>query len=304
MKRIAAVRRLLIPGLFVLCFSPLFSSAGPAKLQAAPPRAKTAISGPATTDLSRLKLRRNILTIRLEKGFFEVVEMMDFENEGSATIVSRGGAPTLRFALPRSSNVRNPRASWGAAPAGLDPKYLASVGDELRTSEPIPPGRKFVVLLYRLADEFGGIRVEKPILYDTPSLAVLPEKDRVQAQAIGLAAQPAVEFQNREYNRFVGAADAGTVVQIDMQAPESMGGLGVFYVVGGVVVVLSLGLGFYVRKRRNMAYSAQVEREEILRAIAVLDDRLASGEISSEEHADERAPRFERLKELSDQEGG
>ena len=300
MKHIAARCCLIVLGLFLLFSSPSMSHAGPAKLKAAPPEEKGRVSGPTTTDLSPLKLKRNILTVRLEKGFFEVMEMMDFENEGSATIVSRGGAPTLRFALPRSSNIRNPRARWGAAPAGLDPKLLTSAGDELRTTEPIPPGRKFIVLLYRLEDEFGGIRVEKPILYDTPSFAVLPEKDRVQAQAPGLSAQPAVNFQNREYNRFVGTARAGTVVRVDMQAPDSMGGLGVFYVVGGVVVVLSLGLGLYVRKRRNTAYSAQVEREEILRAIALLDDRLASGEITSDEYARERAPRFERLKELSD----
>ena len=300
MKRIAATCCLIALGMFSLFSSSSLSYAGPAKLEAAPPKAKVQTSGPTTTDLSPLKLKRNILTVRLEKGFFEVMEMMDFENEGSATIVSKGGAPTLRFALPRSSNIRNPRARWGAAPAGLDPKFLTSAGDELRTTEPIPPGRKFIVLLYRLEDEFGGIRVERPILYDTPSFAVLPEKDRVQAQAPGLSAQPAVKFQDREYNRFVGAARAGTVVRIDMQAPDSMGGLGVFYVVGGVVVVLSLGLGVYIRRRRNTAYSAQVEREEILRAIASLDDRLASGEITSNEYARERAPRFERLKELSD----
>ena len=301
MKRFAATCCLIALGMFSLFSSSSFRSyAGPAKLEAAPPKAKVQTSGPTTTDLSPLKLKRNILTVRLEKGFFEVMEMMDFENEGSATIVSKGGAPTLRFALPRSSNIRNPRARWGAAPAGLDPKFLTTVGDELRTTEPIPPGRKFIVLLYRLEDEFGGIRVERPILYDTPSFAVLPEKDRVQAQAPGFSAQPAVKFQDREYNRFVGAARAGTVVRIDMQAPDSMGGLGVFYAVGGVVVVLSLGLGVYIRRRRNTAYSAQVEREEILRAIASLDDRLASGEITSNEYARERAPRFERLKELSD----
>lgn len=300
MKRIAATCCLIALGLFLLFSPSSLSYAGPAKLEAAPPRAKVQAPGPTTTDLSALKLKRNILTVRLEKGFFEVMEMMDFENEGSATIVSKGGAPTLRFALPRSSNIRNPRARWGAAPAGLDPRFLTTVGDELRTTEPLPPGRKFIVLLYRLEDEFGGIRMERPILYDTPSFAVLPEKDRVQAQAIGFAAQPAVKFQDREYNRFVGAARAGTVVRIDMQAPDSMGGLRIFYVVGGVVVVLSLGLGVYIRRRRNTAYSAQVEREEILRAIASLDDRLASGEITSSEYARERAPRFERLKELSD----
>ena len=300
MKRVGPARIFIFLSLFLPCSPPVFSYAGPAKLEAAPPRESAKVSGPTTTDMSRLKLKRNIVTIRLDKGFFEFVEMMDFENEGSATIVSKGGAPTLRFTLPKSSNIRNPRARWGAAPAGLDPKFLTSAGDELQTREPIPPGRKFIVLLYRLEDEFGGIRVEKPILYDTPSFAVLHEKDRVQASAPDLSVQPAVKFQDREYNRFVGTASAGTVVRIDMQAPDSMGGLGVFYIVGGVVVVLSLGLGLYVRKKRNAAYSAQVEREEILRTIALLDDRLSARDISPDEHARERAPRFERLKELSD----
>ncbi len=271
----------------------------PSPRAAAPPAARNESPGAATTDLSRLKLRRNILTIRLEKGFFEVTEMMDFENEGDSAIVSKGGVPTLRIALPRSSNVRNPRAQWGAAPIGLDPKFLRSAGDELQTTESIPPGRKFVVLRYRLADEFGGIRVEKPILYDTPILAVLPERGRVQAFTQGFAAQPAVTLQNREYERFSGAVPAGAVVRIDMKAPDSAGGLGVFYLAGGLVLALGLGLGLHVRRRRNAAFSAQVEREETLRAIALLDDRLAAGDISPEAHARERAPRFERLRELS-----
>ena len=300
MKHIAADRIFITLSLIVVCFPSTSSFAGPARLQAVLPKAKVQTSGPTTTDLSWLKLKSNILAIRLEKGFFEVVEMMDFENVGSATIVSKGGTPTMRFALPRSNNIRNPRARWGAAPAGLDPKLITSVGDELWTSEPIPPGRKFIVLLYRLEDEFGGISVEKPILYDTTGWAVLSEKDRVQTSAAGLSAQSVVKFQNREYNRFVGVVRAGTVVRIHMQAPDSMGGLGSFYAVGGVMAVLSLGLGFYIRKRRNRAYSAKVEREEILRTIASLDDKLAEGEISSDEHACARDPRFERLKELSD----
>jgi len=276
-----------------------FSHAQPAKLDAAPPRGKAESPAAETTDLSRLRLRSNVLAIRLEKGFFEVVEMLDFENEGSAAIVSKDGAPTLRFALPRSSNIRNPRARWSAAPVGLDQKFLTSAGDELRTSEPIPPGRKFVVLTYRLADEFGGIRVEKPILYDTGNFAVLPEKGLVQASVPGFSAAPALTLQNREYERFAGAVRTGAVVRIDIQAPDSTGGLGIFYVVGGLAAASGLGLGFYIRKRRSAALSAQAEREETLRAIALLDDRLAQGEISPDEHARARAPRFERLRELS-----
>ncbi len=252
-----------------------------------------------TTDTSGLSLRRNVLAIRLEKGFFEVIEMLDFENRGTAAIVSKDGAPTLRFVLPRSSNVRNPRAILVASPAGLDAALLVSAGDEIRTTESIAPGRMFVVLQYRLEDEFGGIRIEKPILYDTPSFIVLPEKDGVQAAAADLAAQPPVTFQSREYDRLTGAVRAGAVVRIDLQAPDSMGGIAVFYVVVAAVAVGGLGLALYLRRRRSAALSTRVEREEMMRAIALLDDRLAAGEISPAEHARERASRFARLKELS-----
>ncbi len=299
MRRVGTIRIVIALFLSLLGLSSRVSDAQSTKMEATPPGRRAGNPEATTTDLSQLKLRRNILTIRLEKGFFEVVEMMSFENQGGAPIVSKDGAPTLRFVLPRSSNVRNPRARWGAAPVGLDPKLLTFSGDELRTSEVIPAGRKFVVLIYRLEDEFGGIRVEKPILYDTPSFAVLPEKDRVQASAPALLAQPPVTFQNREYDRLVGTVSAGSVMRIDMQAPDSMGGLWVLYVVGSLVVAVGLGLGLYVRKKRNAAFSAQVEREEVLRAIASLDDGLAEGNISSDEHARERPPRFERLKELS-----
>lgn len=297
LKRIRSARARTI---LVLCL--LLGGLASGRAQAQPPAPLKARDTPAaapTTDPSRLMLRRNILTIRLEKGFFEVTEMMDFENAGDSAIVSTGGAPTLRVALPRSSNVRNPRAQWAGAPVGLDPKLLRAAGDELQTTESIPPGRKVVILRYRLADEFGGIRAEKPILYDTPLLAVLPERGRVQASAYGLAAQPAVTLQEREYECFSGAVPAGAVVRIDMKAPDSAGGLGVFYLAGGIALALGLGLGLRVRRRRNAAFSAQVEREETLRAIALLDDRLAAGDISPEAHARERAQRFGRLRELS-----
>ncbi|MBT4430247.1 MAG: hypothetical protein HOC91_07015, partial [Nitrospinaceae bacterium] len=45
--------------------------------------------------------------------------------------------------------------------------------------------------------------------------------------------------------------------------------------------------------------SQQVEREEPIRAIAELDDRLAMNSISAREHENQRIPRFNRLRELS-----
>lgn len=266
---------------------------------APPAAAPKKIEGPTTTDASTLHLARNLLTVRLEKGFYEIMELLDFENKGKATIVSKDGAPTLRIVLPRSSNVRNPNATIEAAPHGMEQEFLRTMGAEILSTEPIPPGRKMVVLLYRLADEYGGITVEKPVAYGTENFVLLPEKDRVQASAQGLARQEAVSFQDRTYDRFTGSTRTGTSVRFHVQAPASGGGLGIFYAAGGGILVLGGLFSLWVRSRRSRALSLRVEREGLLRQIAALDDRLAQGEISAGDHRRERGPRFARLRELS-----
>ena len=288
-----------------LC-APALSLAAPAGPPAAPPQMPPAqaapkkIEGPTTTDASSLVLSRHLIFVRLEKGFYEVMELLDFENKGKATIVSKDGAPTMRLALARSSNVRNPDARMESAPHGLDPGQLKVMGPEVISTEPISPGRKMVVYLYKLADEYGGITVENPLFYGTQNFVLLYEKDRVQASAAGFNPQDPITFQERQYNRFLGPSKAGATVRFHVQAPASTGGLWIFYAAGGAFLVLGGAVGFWVRNRRNQSLALQVEREGLLRQIAALDDRLALKEISPEDHRSERGPRFARLRELSD----
>ncbi|MEK6710187.1 MAG: hypothetical protein AABZ64_06380, partial [Nitrospinota bacterium] len=263
--------------------------------QPAPPK----IEGPTTTDLSALKLDRHLIFVRLEKGFYEVMELLDFDNQGKETIVSKDGAPTFRLTLARSSNVRRPDAEIGSAPHGLDQGQIKLVGAELLSTEPVPPGRKMVVHLYRLADEYGGITIEKPLAYGSGNFVLLAEKDRVQASAQGLNPQDPITYQERIYNRFLGATRPGATVRFHVQAPASTGEVWIFYAAGGAFLAVGGLVGLLVRQRRNRALAFQVERESLLRQIAALDDRLALGEIAPEAHGRERRPRFARLRELS-----
>ena len=80
------------------------------------------------------------MTIRLEKGSYQVMELLDFENPGKAPIVSKDGAPTIRIALPASSNVRNPEVEILSAPHGLDRKFLQLIGKENHLDGDDPPG--------------------------------------------------------------------------------------------------------------------------------------------------------------------
>ncbi len=259
-----------------------------------------AVPGATTTDTSSLSLTRNIMFIKLEKGFYHIREVFQFQNFGQATILSKDGAPTIRLTLPRSNNIRNPAAQMVNAPQGLDQNRVRRDGDQILSDEPIPPGAKLVGLDYRLADEFGGIMVEKPVAYGSSSFAILPEKDRVQLGMVdNLNRGDPVKFQDREYESFVGTTRAGSTIRFHLKAPDSLGGLWYFYAVGGGLFVLGAFLALAIRGRRKKGLMVRVEREELLRSLAALDDRQARGEISPDEHFQQRAPRFERLRKIS-----
>ena len=265
----------------------------------APGKSAAAPQGATTTDLSSLSVTRNILLIRLEKGFYQIREMFLFQNSGQATIVSKNGAPTIRLVLPKSDNIRGSDSQLMGFPQGLDRARTRIAGNQILSDEPIPPGTKLVGLVYRLADEFGGIMVERPITYGTKSFSILPEKDRVQTGMNKLVQGDETTFQNVTYNTFTGATAVGSVVRFSLKAPDSMGGLGYFYAVGGGLSVLGVFLALFIRVRRKKGLAHQVEREELIRSLAALDDRLAQGQISSDVHLRQRAPRFERLREIS-----
>lgn len=265
----------------------------------APGKSTTAPQGATTTDLSSLLLTRNIMFVRLEKGFYQIREVFLFQNSGKATIVSNNGAPTIHLLLPKSSNIRDSDSQLMGAPQGLDRARTRIAGGQIISDEPIPPGAKIVSLVYRLADEFGGITVNRPITYGTKNFAVLPEKNRVQTGADNLVKGQEVNFQDVTYDAYVGATTTGNSVRISLKAPDSMGGLGYFYAVGGGLTVLGVFLALFIRGRRKKGLAHQVEREELLRSLAALDDRLVQGGISSDDHRRQRAPRFERLREIS-----
>ena len=86
-----------------LSFGAVDKNEGPAP---APGKSAAAPQGATTTDLSSLSVTRNILLIRLDKGFYQIREMFLFQNSGQATIVSKNGAPTIRLVLPKSDNIR------------------------------------------------------------------------------------------------------------------------------------------------------------------------------------------------------
>ncbi len=266
-----------------------------------PPGGQAPSGGAAQRPAGRaaLRLTRNIMTIRLEKGSYQVMELLDFENPGKAPIVSKDGAPTIRIALPASSNVRNPEVEILSAPHGLDRKFLQLIGKEIISTETIPPGRKLVVLLYRMADEFGGITVGKPILYGTDNFAIYPEKGGVQLSAGSLNRLEPVKMQDREFDRFAGATRPGAKVRFHIQAPDSLANPTQFFAALGGLFMAGAAVTLWVRGRRRQKLARGIEREELVAAVAALDDRLALGEITPEDHRAERTGRLARLRELS-----
>ena len=280
-------------------FAELGAKAAPTLSAVQSPSGTPAQKPDTTTETSQLSLNRNIMFVRLQNGFFEVREIFMFENKGKKTIVSKDGAPTLKFTLPGSSNIRDPAAVLSAPIQGLNSNNVRQSGTEIFSTEPIALGTKFVVLFYRLADEYGGITVQRPVTYGTTSFAILPEKGRVQLEATGLKLDTPIKFQGGEYESYVSAIPVGSVLRFSLKAPDSAGGLVYFYMALGAIFVLGTGGAVLIRRRRRSGLALQVEREEIIRSISELDDRLAMGTISTEEHENKRIPCLNHLRELS-----
>ncbi|MFQ5896230.1 MAG: hypothetical protein ACE5JJ_10530, partial [Nitrospinota bacterium] len=263
-----------------------------------PAAAEGAAPTPTTKDPKDIAVPFQRSLIRYEKGFYQVVEAWMVENRGKATYV--GDGVTLRFPLP--TNLQGFEIL--AAPHGLSPASLVRTADGLATREPIAPGRRLVVLFYRVEATYGGATVERRFPYPVTRYDLLAAADEVEARPAGGEAEFRVagreEFQGVQYVRLTASnIPAGARLSVHLSTPSSGLTGPIFAGLAAVLLAGGTGAAVLLRRRRNSALRAELERHELLRAIAELDDRLAGGSISEEEHASLREPKFQRLLDLT-----
>jgi hypothetical protein len=235
-----------------------------------------------------------------------VVEVQNVVNVGKRTYIGSRRpdgsiAGTIVLRLPPGAR------DFDAGP-GLHPDSIVSTPRGFVTLTPVLPGRLQITFGYRVPYDGTRLVFDKSLPFPTGTLRVLAPTG-LGLSVPGFEAQGPISLGSQQFDAFVGgnlARDA--VVQVQMASlpapplirppkPDELSRAGIVF-----AALVGLAIPFvYIRWRgRRVTRAAaaddlQHEREELLRAIAALDDRHAAGEIAEDEYQRERAARKERL---------
>jgi hypothetical protein len=266
--------------------------------------------------------RANLLLQQITPNRLDVLEMGAVANIGDRTFVGAeepvGAArPVLRLSVPFGA--------VGLAPqAGFAPNDFRPTGDGFTTASPVVPGRHQLAYSYSLAYDGESIKLSKRLDYPTASFNLYVPDIGLQVASAQLQPPGQTELGGQRY--LVYAAQnlpRGTVIRAHFNGlPHTGDALShrlVWPILGGGGGALLSGL-LVARRRQRMrrvssvvqpdanghegaATAADLERYELLLALARLDQRHAQGEVPEERYLRERAAGKRRLVELARRKG-
>lgn len=228
-----------------------------------------------------LKLAIDRIWIQKRGDGFYFLELFRFEGK----LPSGEG---LRFSLP-------PEARLLEDPHGRARHNFIPVPGGLLLREEVPAKGKMVALAYGVGGSKGRFIWEKPFIYPTDLFEVWVKKGELRVKAPGMEPLGEAEFGGATYLRDVySRAKAGGKIALEVGPPGLALGFKPFYYALVALFLLGGPIWASVRRRRDGG-----KREELLRAIALLDDRFAQGSLSASEHRKLRQEKMGRLKAIS-----
>jgi len=245
-----------------------------------------------------------------------ILELDSFSNETQRTFIpnttprGNGPPPILRFSLPQN-------ASDLAPGEGLSPRDIIQIGGGFGALTPVLPGRHDLGFTFRSAYQTSSASFTKSIIYPTKSFRILMPSGSGHVDSPQLTRQPSQNIGGKQYD-LLAASDLapgakielrfsslpGVSLLADLSQPSSLPWLA--GVLGLVVLAL---LAWYVRDRRRMPVTLsasnrhvlEVERRELLIALARLDDRYDEGKLSQEDYNAQRDSRKSELRAVMHQ---
>jgi hypothetical protein len=249
-----------------------------------------------------------------------VLELNSIVNSSDRTFVpsttprNGGPPPLLRFSLP-------PNASDLVPGDGLTQDDVIQINTGFGAMIPVAPGSHDIGFTFRQAYQTSGQNFSINVLYPTKSFRVLMPADggqvnssqlqRLQDQSIGGKQYRLLSGSNLRPGQTVSLSFSGlpgVSPLAELSQPEALPWLAA--VLG--LAVLGL-LGWYVRDRRRAAAKAkipveaidrhdlEVQRRELLIALARLDDRHDAGQILEDDYQAQRDVRKAELRDLLQQ---
>jgi mono/diheme cytochrome c family protein len=254
-----------------------------------------------TDDPASLRVTRMHTFLLFEtSGEVTVGQLFIFTNNGDKAFAPENGR-SVRFTTPAGAadlTVQN----------GVEGQTYVRTADGFEDTRPVPPGEGVLEVLFSYRLPYSGeLNFDQPVAFPVDAINVLVGDANVTLTGQALQNQGLQNVEGRPFQSFshrslktgerltfkMSGAAAGTG---EAAAPGVAANNTTGLVVGLVtiaVALLGVGLWLLVRARSpstQAATTADAEaREDLLQALAELDDDLAAGKVSAREHERERA---------------
>lgn len=266
----------------------------------------------ATPKDDQIRIGRAHLIVNVRENIMAVLQYFSFVNTGDRTYVGsrpitpEGKKETIRLSLPTG-------AQQITSNEGLDECCAFRTDDGISDTLAVAPGPKDIVLSYELPYKSSAVYLDLPLYYPVDAINLLVGDQNVKVTSPQLKLQGSQDVGGQKYLNFSATSlPSGTELSIDLaNLPQKgmlggridantlrWGGIGLAVLAIGFVVTYSL------RRRPAAAGVASAERRRpdpknaLLRELAELDDRFASGQIREDEYERARDEKKQRLKDL------
>lgn len=276
-----------------------------------------------TSDIAQLRIAENTLFIPRtdqQRRRLLALEFVRVQNLGDRTFVPdlTGSQPMgfLRFSLP-------PGATGLDVQSTLRGGNIVPVDRGFAMTTPLPPGNHDILFNYSVPYSGNTLRYERTFPFGATTFEMLVGEAAGKVSAVGLQVGGPVVIEQKRYRRLTGAnLPAGARVEMtlsDMPRPSlarrvisafqggAVAKVGIpllaALVLAGVLTLAMLRRRVRARRRTLEPVPAGVteahSRDELVKAVAELDDRFAGGAIPQQDYQSQRAGLLERLRTIS-----
>ncbi len=232
-----------------------------------------------------------------------ILELDTFINDSQRTFVPNttprngGPPPLLRFSLPLNASNLTPGE-------GMGPEEIIQIGGGFGALVPISPGRHDLGFAYRSAYQTSSTSFTKSVIYPTKTLRVLMPASSAQVDSPQLSRQARQNIGGKQYDLLLASdLQPGTKVELRFSSLPGISPLAELaqpatlpWLAGVLGLAVLALLGWYLRDRLRAPALApavdrrelEIERRELLIALARLDDRFDAGKIRAEDYHAQR----------------
>ena len=264
----------------------------------------------STTDDRAIQLEQlGVLLIGGDQGMLQFMEMGALSNTGDRTFVTanpqdQAMAHAIRLPLPSG-------AIGIQMQSGFSNQELTSGVGAVQVTTPLPPGRHEFAMSFQMPHTGSAADLTLQLPYRTATYTIYVPESGVRLNAPALTDSGPSVLGDQSYRSYRASNVAGaTVIAAGLSGLDSTSTLDptvlailtlvvVVCVVGGGAVLITRGARRTAPQRRHELPDPVQERLDLVVLIAVLDERLAAGEINQIEHQVQRRVAKQRLHDLT-----